>query len=130
MLITLALTCMMAQDPAAEPGVTTGTDRGSAIHITVTGHVDLHYVYRSEKVDLAGSALNFGVASAAGSQNFWAGRIGLRADVEVKDLVSGVIELENRSFESGANEPFSSSPPRSNVQIRQGYIEVGEFLAP
>ena len=131
MLITLALVFgMAAQDKpsGAEQGVTTGVDRGSAVRIQVTGHIDLHYVFRSEQVDLAASHLNFGVPIADGTVNFWAGRIGLRADVEVKDLVSGVIELENRSFEKGANQPFGGDPTTSQVDIRQGYIEAGEFL--
>src|SRR5688500_6438818 len=101
MSIARALVCMMAaQDPSApaepardrqEPGVTTGTDRGSALRIQLTGHVDLHYAFRAEEVDIAASVLNTGVATSAGNQTFWAGRIGLRADVEVKDLVTGVI---------------------------------------
>src|SRR5436190_5969648 len=143
MPIPLALLCLLAlparQDPAPpaasspekqEEGVQTGTERGSALRILVTGHVDLHYAFRSEEVDAAASAINTGSATSNGSVNFWAGRIGLRADVDVKDLVSGVIELENRSFESGANKPFSSSPTQSTLDIRQGYIEVGEFLTP
>src|SRR6185503_8256569 len=132
MLITLALAGMLAMQapPPDGQGVTTGTERGSAVRILVTGHLDLHYVYRSEQVDLAASNLNLGAPAAFGHQNFWSGRIGLRADIEVKDLVSGVIELENRSFENGANQPFGGDPTTSQVDIRQGYIEVGEFLTP
>jgi hypothetical protein len=136
MPIPLALLCLLAlqaqptdQDRKDE-GVLTGSDRGSALRILVTGHVDLHYAFRSEEVDAAASAINTGTATKDGSVNFWAGRIGLRADVDVKDLVSGVIELENRSFESGANKPFSSSPTQSTLDIRQGYIDVGDFLTP
>src|SRR5262245_762564 len=129
MPIILAL-LLALQAPAApqQTGVTTGSDAGSAARITVTGHVDLHYAYRSERVDLAASGLHTGVPVANGSPNFWAGRIGLRADVEVKDLVSGVIELENRSYERGANQPFGGDPTTSQVDVRQGYIEAGEFL--
>jgi hypothetical protein len=131
MLIALALVLgVAAQDkPAdAEQGVRTGADPGSAVRILLTGHVDLHYVHRSRQVGLAASALNFGTPPVADNPNFWAGRIGLRADVEVKDLVAGVIELENRSYESGANRPFGADPTDSDVDIRQGYIEAGEFL--
>jgi len=131
MLTTLALASLLLAtqaDPPQEPPVTTGADRGSAVRIQVTGHVDLHYVYRSEQVDVAAGSLNFAAPVATGDKNFWAGRIGLRADVEVKDLVSGVIELENRSFQSGVNKPFSASPTQSTIDIKQGYIEVGDFL--
>jgi hypothetical protein len=126
--VALALLLATQAPPAQEPGVVTGSDPGSAARITISGHVDLHYVYRSERVDQAASTLNFGVATAGVSPNFWAGRIGLRADVEVKDLVTGVIELENRSFEKGVNRPFGGDPTTSQMDIRQGYIEAGEFL--
>jgi hypothetical protein len=126
------LLAAQGQPPAQsqETGVTTGTDRGSALRLQVSGHLDLHYVYRSPEVDDAGGALNGLVPAALGTGNFWAGRIGLRTDIDVKDLVSGVIELENRSFERGINKPFSASPPDTPIQIKQGYIEAGDFLTP
>ena len=140
MPIPLALLCWLslqgqAPAPAAAPekqeeGIVPGTDRGSALRIQVTGHVDLNYAYRSKQIDAAASNLNLLPPVDHGNINFWAGRIGLRADVEVKDLVTGVIELENRSYESGVNRPFGGDPTTSNIDIRQGYIEVGDFLTP
>jgi hypothetical protein len=119
-----------AQDKQAqqEPPVTTGSDRWSAVRLQVTGHLDLHYVYRSAAIDQTGALLNGIAPVQAGSENFWSGRLSLRTDVEVKDFVSGVLELENRSFERGINKPFGAVPPDSPIHIRQGYIEVGEFL--
>src|SRR5258706_10003323 len=130
MPMTFLALLLLSQSAPQEPPVTTGSDRGSAVRLQVTGHLDLHYVYRSEQVDAAGSFLNSGVPVAFGSPDFWAGRIGLRADVEVKDFVSGVIEFENRSFESGANLAFGLSRPASSVEIKQGYIEAAQFLTP
>lgn len=112
-----------------EPPVTTGSDRGSAVRLQVTGHLDLHYLYRSREIERTGAVLN-GLATVPGSDNFWSGRISLRTDVEVKDFVTGVIELENRSFERGINKPFGADPPDSPIQIRQGYIDIGQFLTP
>jgi hypothetical protein len=128
MPMTLLAALLLAQ--AQEPPVTTGSDRGSAVRLQVTGHLDLHYLYRSNEIDRAGGTLNSLVpVPAAGSDNFWAGRISLRTDVEVKDFVTGVIEIENRSFEQGMNKPFGADPPDSPVEIRQGYIDIGQFLA-
>src|SRR5689334_14064612 len=105
MLTIPALMFVLAQAaPPQEPTVTTGTDRGSAVRLQVTGHLDLHYLYRSAEIDQAGAILNAVAPAAAGSDNFWSGRISLRTDIEVKDLVTGVIELENRSFEKGINK--------------------------
>lgn len=129
--MTLAVALFLAtQAPPQEPAVTTGSDRGSAIRLQVTGHLDLHYLYRSGEVEQAGALLNGLVPPSTGSRNFWSGRISLRTDIEVKDLVSGVIELENRSFERGINKPFSADPPDAGVEIKQGHIDVGQFLTP
>ena len=60
------------QDPAP---VTTTTERGSALHLQVSGHLDLHYLYRSGEIDQAGAFLNSLAPSPAGSDTFWSGRM-------------------------------------------------------
>src|SRR6185295_8305122 len=117
----------LSQDPQP-PAVTTGSEASSAIRLQLTGHLDLHYLNRSGEVDAAGSALNGTPAPDLGSGNFWSGRISLRTDLEVKDFVTGVVELENRSFENGMNRPFGTNPTQSVVYIKQGYINVDDFL--
>lgn len=129
-MILAALALMaLPQDPPQTP-VSTGTDRGSAVRLQVTGHFDLHYLYRSAEIDQAGAILNGVPPTVGGSENFWSGRFSLRTDIEVKDLVTGVLELENRSFENGINKPFGAVPPDTAVQVKQGFVEVGDFLTP
>jgi len=123
MILALAL----VQDPQP-PAVTTGSDSTSAIRLQLTGHFDIHYLNRSGGIDAAGSTLNGTVPPDTGSKNFWAGRFSLRTDLEVKDLVTGVLELENRSFENGMNRPFATHPTQSQVDIKQGYLQVDDFL--
>jgi len=125
--LALLLAMQAAQEP---PPVTTSPEQGSAMRMQLSGHLDLHYLYRSPAIEDAGAQLNLLAPGTTGSSTQWSGRISLRADVEVKDLVSGVIELENRSFENGINRPFAASPPNSATEIKQGYIEVGQFLTP
>ena len=127
-MFPLALLLMAQAAPPQEPSVTTGPDRGSAVHLQLTGHLDLHYLHRSSLIEGAGVVLN-GSVPLPGPSDFWSGRIGLRTDIELKDLITGVVELENRSFEKGMNKAFSASPPDTAVQIKQGYIEAGEFLS-
>src|SRR5262245_9813818 len=116
MWMVLALALMQEPQP---PAVTTGSDTSSAIRLQVTGHLDLHYLNRSGAIDDAGSVLNGTTPPDAGTRNFWAGRLSLRTDIEVKDFVTGVLELENRSFENGMNKPFATDPTQSEVQIKQ-----------
>jgi hypothetical protein len=121
---------LAAQSAPQEPVVTGGTDRASAVRIQLSGHLDLHYLYRSPAIEDAGALLNSLAPGVGGSDTQWSGRINLRTDIQLKDLVTGVIELENRSFEQGINKPFGASPPDSAVEIKQGYIEAGDFLTP
>jgi hypothetical protein len=130
MSLLLPLAILLTAQAVQEPPVTTGSDQGSALRLQLSGHLDLHYLYRSPAIEDAGAQLNLLAPGSTGSSTQWSGRISLRADVEVKDLVRGVIELENRSFEDGINRPFSASPPDSGTEIKQGYIEVGDFLCP
>lgn len=125
--LALLLAAQALQEP---PPVTTGNDRGSAVRLQLSGHLDLHYLYRSPQIEDAGAQLNLFAPGTEGPSTQWSGRVSLRADLEVKDFVSGVIELENRSFEDGINKPFGASPPDSTTQIKQGYIEAGQFLHP
>lgn len=128
-LHSLALLLAAQGGAPQEPPVTTGSDQGSALRLQLSGHVDPRYVNRSNSLELTGSTLN-AFALPAGPSDFWTGRIGLRADIEVKDYVRGVLEIENRSLEQGMNKAFGASPPDTAVQFRQGYVEAGEFLVP
>jgi len=121
---------LAAQTAPQEPPVTTGTDRGSAVRLQLSGHLDLHYLDRSPAIEDAGAVLNGLAPGAGGAGNLWSGRIRLRTEIQLKDLVSGVVELENRSFEKGINKPFGASPPDTPLQIKQGYVEAGDFLSP
>ncbi|HLY10975.1 MAG TPA: hypothetical protein VKW04_16865 [Planctomycetota bacterium] len=128
MFLAVSLALVLAAQAGQEPPVTTGADQGSALRFQLSGHLDLHYLDRSPAIEDAGAQLNQLAPGTTGSSTQWSGRISLRADVEVKDLVSGVIELENRSFENGINKPFGASPPDTPMEIKQGYIEIGQFL--
>jgi hypothetical protein len=127
MLSVLALAVALAQDPP-EGKVTTGRDRSSALQLQFSGHFDLHYVSRDGALNEAGRVLNGLLRAEQPTTNAWAGRFSLRADVTVKDAVTGVLELENRSFDSGLNRPFSSGADLPTILIRQGYIDAPDFL--
>lgn len=127
----LALGLLLAAQAAPqEPPVTVGTDRSSAVRLQLSGHLDLHYLYRSPAIEETGALLNSLAPGVPNTEAQWSGRISLRTDVQVKDLVSGVVELENRTFEKGINKPFSANAPDSQVDVRQGYVEAGDFLTP
>jgi hypothetical protein len=107
--------------------VAAGDERGSAVRITVSGRIELHYLTRPSEINEAGNALA-GAPGSAPAIDAWTGRFTLRADAEVKDRVRGVIELENRSFDEGLNLPSGSDPETDTIAVKQGFIEVPDFF--
>ncbi len=122
MLVALLLASL--QDPAP---VTTGNDRHSALRLNVSGAMDFHYLHRHGAANEAGGVLSAAAPTDA-STNAWAGRFSVRLDAEVKDLVVGVLELENRSFDDGLNEPFAQDPETDELRVKQGYVDVPSLL--
>jgi hypothetical protein len=128
MLALLAFSALaVPQEPPPEGKVVTGRDRSSAILIQLSGDFDIHYMSRDGALNEAGRTLN-GIPGEQPSTNLWAGRMSLRTDVTVKDSVSGVLEIENRSFDRGINHPFSSSTDLPTILIDQAYIHVPDFM--
>lgn len=115
--------------PAADGRVTSGPGRHSALLIQLSGRIDAHYFLRDGALNEAGAALN-GAAPDRSSTSAWAGRASLRADVTLRDAVSGVLEVENRSFDDGSNRPFASEPGEIDFALKQAYVEAGAFLSP
>jgi hypothetical protein len=115
--------------PQDEGKVSTGSDRASAVRIELSGRFDVHYFFRSAEVEATTAALA-GLSPSGGATDAWAGRFSLRADVTLRDAVSAVLELENRSFDEGKNFFLSSNPETDSIAIKQGYVEAGEFLSP
>ncbi len=120
---------LVLQEPPQDGRVAAGQDRHSAVLIQVSGRIDAHYLLRDGRLNEAGAALD-GLPPERSSTSAWAGRASLRADVSLKDAVTGVLELENRSFDDGLNRPFASDPERDEFALKQAYIEAGSFLTP
>lgn len=112
---------------AQEPRVVPGEERGSAVRITVSGRIEADYVIRPAAVNEAGAVLN-GLPGDAPTTDAWTGRFSLRVAAELKDRVLGVLELENRSFDEGLNRPSGSEPETDEISVRQGYVEIPDFL--
>ena len=127
MLLILAITAALQQEPP-EGKIATGRERSSALLLQLSGKFDIHYASRDGALNEAGSVLNGGALGDQTATNAWAGRFTLRTDVTVKDSVTGVLELENRSFDGGLNRPFSSNPELNAILVEQAYIDVPDFL--
>ncbi len=119
----------LAQDKQEPPAALPAQERHGAVRLQLSGRIDAHFFYRNGVVNETGGVLD-GLPPEVSSTNAWAGRASLRADVSVKDAVGGVLEVENRSFDEGANRPFASDPETDELDLKQAYVEAGEFLSP
>src|SRR2546426_5976108 len=127
MLPLLALAALALQENQERP-VTTGPTPSSAVRLQLSGEFDIHFMSRDGSINEAGRVLNGNPLGEQLGTNMWAGRMSLRTDVEVKDKVSGVFEIENRSFDRGINHPFSSNQDLPPIPIDQAHINVPKFL--
>jgi hypothetical protein len=121
----LLLAGLLFQDGRVEAG----QERHSAVRLQLSGRLDVHYVHRGGGINQAGGLLG-SVPLVVDSTDAWSGRASLRADIAVKDSAGGVVELENRSFDEGLNRPFSSDPELDEIDLKQAYVFVDEFLSP
>lgn len=116
----LLLLLLLQDEPAR--AVVPAAERWSAVRIDVSGKIDLRYA-------VPGAEVNQLAGAGAESGNFWSGRFGLRVDATVKDGVVGTIELETRSYDDGLNLPLSSDPGEEELVIKQGFVDVPQFLS-
>ena len=128
MFLILALAAALQQQEPPEGKVAGGRERSSALLLQLSGRFDVHYASRDGALNEAGSVLNGGLLGDQSTTNAWAGRFTLRTDITVRDAVTGVLELENRSFDGGLNRPFSANPELDAILIEQAYIDVPDFL--
>jgi hypothetical protein len=124
------LAALLVQDAAAEGKVTPRNERHSAVRIELSGHFDVHAFYRDGALNRAAGGIGGAVPAENESDAMWTGRFALRADVELKDAVRGVLEIENRSFDEGENLRLGADPEEDSIHLKQGYVEAGEFLSP
>ncbi len=154
--IALLIAPVLADGPAPQAGVVTTTDvKGHALHLTISGGIDIDSVWRDDT--LAGvlnreGALLHDAFDDSDSDSFFSPRIWLRFDAYMSDHVSAVIELNNERLASevtstmsdnsistfglgwgtGANTSVFGGSYRTNedvpISFQQAYIQVDDFL--
>jgi hypothetical protein len=98
------------------------------VKVELSGRIDLHFVCRDAALDETANSLNLGALFDLKSTHFWAGRATLRADIAAEGA-TGVIEIENRSFDDGQNVELGQSSEVDEIALRQAWIEAADFAA-
>src|SRR5581483_5757641 len=108
-LLALSLLAALPAQAQEKP-VVTSKDRPDTVKITVTGEVDLQYVWRRDEITtFTGGAQNLTPPADVGSQNTLEGFVALRMNMELSDKVSTVIEVGTKQADGGALSIFAAS---------------------
>jgi hypothetical protein len=105
----------------------TVTTREADIRATISGRLDLDYVFRDRAVQAARAALNGG--GPADSEGLLFGLARVRLGFEIGDA-DVVIEVGNHAFDGGADLPLGTDPESTAVFFEQAYLELHGVLVP
>jgi len=134
-LLALSLLAALPAQAQEKP-VVTSKDRPDTVKITVTGEVDLQYVWRRDEITtFTGGAQNLTPPADVGSQNTLEGFVALRMNMELSDKVSTVIEVGTKQADGGALSIFAASNGAGGtnalgLKLREANILVQELFVP
>lgn len=119
----------MATSAFAQGKIDTNKDMTETVKVTVSGGLDLDFVYRDHGLN---SALAGG---GADDTTFVHGQFHLRVDVDLTEKVKVLLQVENPRLEGGAFADIVGGNPEGlgaagGVRLRHARITVGEVLDP
>lgn len=139
-LAMFALATVSFADDTQQAGkVIGGSEKHSGMQIQISGRVDMKYVNRDSTIDETGENIRTGTVPTSttakeDSDNFATGRVTLRFDVDVKDKVKTVVELESKSVDgygttnAGNYGNLAWGNDNIDIDVEQAYLDLGEFV--
>jgi hypothetical protein len=130
-LLTLAL-----RAEAQEKPVMTSKDRTDTVKISVTGEVDLEYVWRREEITaFTGGVSGTSTPGNSASENTVEGFVALRLNAELSDKVSAVLEFGTKQADGGSLAVFAGPSGTGgstalSLQLREAAILIQELFLP
>jgi hypothetical protein len=123
---------------AQEKPLTTTKEMDETVHVTVTGEVDLNYVWRRQEITAFTGGVSGPLNSFPGnsaSENTFEGFVALRLNVELSDKVSTMVEIGTKRVDSGRinffAEPNGSGGSTSpSIRLREASIRLNEIFMP
>ncbi|HXX95410.1 MAG TPA: hypothetical protein VEN81_17440 [Planctomycetota bacterium] len=115
---------------AQDRPVTTNKDNKDTLHVSISGTVDLDYVWRSQEItgftDSAQAEPGPGPAGSH-SENTFEGYLAVRMDVDLNDKVSAVIEFGTKRVDNGEILTWGGTGANT-IFLREARVNVGDFL--
>lgn len=120
---------------AQEKPVMTTRDMAETVKVTVTGEVDLDYVWRQREITaMTGGVGNANTPADSASENTFEGFVALRLTAELSDKITGVIEFGTKRVDAGVINyfaaPSGAGSSAISLQLREANIVIQELFLP
>jgi hypothetical protein len=120
---------------AQEKPVMTTRDMADTVKVTVTGEVDLDYVWRRHEITaMTGGVGNANTPADSASENTFEGFVALRLTAELSDKITGTIEFGTKRVDAGVINYFASPSGAGSaalsLQLREANITIQELILP
>jgi len=112
---------------AQEKPITTNKENKDTLHASVSGTVQLDYVWRSNEMTAFTDSVGGGGALASDSENTFEGYLAIRMDVDLNDKVAAVVEFGTKRVDGGAILPWAIGAANP-IQLREARVVVSDFL--
>jgi hypothetical protein len=122
---------------AQDKPVMSSKDRSDTVKVTVTGEVDLMYVWRRDEITtFTGGASGATPPADVGSENTLEGFVALRMNAELSDKVSATLEFGTKQADGGNLSVFAGPGPAPGttaalgLKLREANIMIQELFLP
>ncbi|MBV8879848.1 MAG: hypothetical protein JO332_07800, partial [Planctomycetaceae bacterium] len=119
---------------AQEKPVMSSKDNTETVKITVTGEVDLDYVWRRAELTAFKGGVGGNVVGDSASENTFEGFVALRLNAELSDKVSAMLEFGTKRADAGALSifagPSGTGSAAQNILLREANISIAELYLP
>src|SRR5437773_5314142 len=111
---------------AQEKPITTNKNNTDTLHVTVSGNVDLDYVWRSQELTgftTSNFFLSPTVPATSHAENTFEGYLAVRMDVDLNDKVTAVVEFGTKRVDGGTILDWGNATANV-VQLREARVMV------
>src|SRR5579859_7644384 len=134
-LLTAFLLALGFSAEAQEQPVVSSKERADTVKITVTGEVDLDYVWRRQEiVAFTGGVSHTSTPADAASENTVEGFVAMRLNAELSDKISAVLEFGTKRADGGVLSVFAgpsgSGTAALGLKLREANILIQELYLP
>jgi hypothetical protein len=133
-VLTPSFIFALALAALAQQNIQTNKDNKDTLHVTVSGNVDLDYVWRSQEIttftdSFTGLKNGTGNPQDGHAENTFEGYLAVRFNVDLNDKVAALIEIGTKRVDGGVILNWGNATANP-IQLREANVTVGDLLTP